>query len=98
MIGELIFTISLARAPLIVSVIALQGFFIVQFRASPDRSGALLAKLLALISAGGLVIAMLGWWIGPALFELLTARPVSIDGLALAMFVVSSALCSPQRH
>ena len=52
----------------------------------------MLARILALIAGGGAVLAVLAWWLGPPVFALLTARPVSIDGLALAMFVVSSAL------
>jgi cytochrome bd-type quinol oxidase subunit 2 len=54
-LGDLIFAVTLARAPLIVTVMALQSFLVVQFRNSPDSRRRRLIQISALVS--GLTVA-----------------------------------------
>lgn len=92
LLGELIFTLTLTRAPLIVTVMSLQSFFVVRFRDAPERSARLLVVLLAVVLAGGAILSALAWWLGPAVFALVSGGPTTIAGEYIAVLVVSSAL------
>lgn len=92
LVGELVFTLTLTRAPLVVTVMALQSYLIVQFRALQTGWPTLFAKVLGVIGIGGVALALAGWWLGPAVFELVSATPITVEGTFIAVMVASSAL------
>lgn len=92
LIGELIFTLTLTRAPLVVSVMALQSYFIVQFRQRVHHWAGFLLRVMGVLAAGGVVLALAGWWLGPPVFELVSGAPVTLEGGIIAVMVASSAL------
>jgi hypothetical protein len=90
-VGELLFTITIVRAPLIVAVMSLQGYFVVRFRDETGR-GRLFGVVAAFVVASGVVLALLAWWLGPALLAWATGTPTTLDGRLLGLLVLSSAL------
>ena len=71
---------------------SLQSYLVVQFRDAADRASRRLLLVLAGIAATGIVLAALGWLIGPAVFGwLFPGEPVP-DGWFVAALVISSAL------
>jgi len=98
LLGELIFTITLTRAPLIVTVMSLQSLLIVRFRDFPASAGRSLLVVISAIVASAAILAALGWWLGPFVLELVSGHPTRIDGALIAVIVVSSgviaALCA----
>jgi O-antigen/teichoic acid export membrane protein len=91
-VGELIFTITLTRAPLIVTVMSLQSLLLVRFRDGSSSWLQLFIRVQGLIAAGTFIIAVLGWWLGPVVFEIVSGRPTVVDGTLIAVLVVSSGL------
>ncbi|AWB88642.1 hypothetical protein [Homoserinimonas hongtaonis] len=91
-LGELLFTITLSRAPLIVTVMALQSYFLLQFRNNPTTWARTFLRTQGVIAVGTVVIAALAWWLGPSAFALVTGRASSIEGSFIAVLVVSSGL------
>lgn len=90
LLGLVILAVTLVRAPLIVTVMSLQSYLIVQLR--PEAGFARRVGILAgLIIAGGAVISVLGWWLGPALFLLLFGHQAAVAGWLIAVLVGSSA-------
>jgi hypothetical protein len=92
LIGELIFAITLTRAPLIVSVMSLQSYFVVRFRDSRDGWVRLFWRVLALIGCAAVVLAALGAWIGQPVIAWISGHPAPFGGGFVAILVVSSAL------
>ncbi|QEE60851.1 hypothetical protein FVA74_04105 [Salinibacterium sp. dk2585] len=92
LVGELVFTLTLTRAPLVVSVMALQGYLIVQFRERVQGWVAFLLRLMAALLLGGAILAAAGWWLGPAVFGLVSGAPVTLGGDVMAVMVASSIL------
>lgn len=92
LVGELIFTITLTRAPLIVTVMSLQSYFIVRFRDQPGTWWRTFLGAQGVVIVGAVVLATLGWWLGPAVFSWVSGAPVSLDGTIIAILVASSAL------
>lgn len=91
-LGLVILTVTLTRAPLIVTVMSLQSFLIVRFR---DRTGSLLRAVLALfgiVGAAAVVLAVLGSLVGPAVFGWLFPNDPRPQGGLIAVLVGSSAL------
>lgn len=108
-IGLFILTITLTRAPLIVIATSLQGYLIVVFRDAGSRFSALFLSLLGFVSVAGVVLAILGWALGPLVFHVLfPASPVPggpfISALALssalvcALFVSATAVLARGQH
>lgn len=91
-VGELIFTITLARAPLIITVMSLQSYFVVRFRDDATRWVRQLLRIEALILGATAVVALLGWGLGPWAFALVSGRQPVIDGALIAVLVASSGL------
>jgi hypothetical protein len=92
LVGELIFTITLTRAPLIVTVMSLQSYFVVRFRDSPARWWKTFLAVQSVIAGAAVVFAAAGWWLGPAVFTWVSGRPTALDGSLIAILVASSAL------
>ncbi|MDH6181715.1 O-antigen/teichoic acid export membrane protein [Microbacteriaceae bacterium SG_E_30_P1] len=92
LVGMIILAATLVRAPLIVVVQALQGYLLVQFRDAPERASRRLLLILAGLAGAGLVLAALGWLLGPLVFGwLFPGEPVPGAGF-IAVLVASSAL------
>lgn len=91
LLGELIFTVTLARAPLIITVMSLQSYFVVKFRES-DFASRLLWSVVGIILASALVLSVLAWWAGPAVFSWVSGTPTVLGGGFVAVLVVSSGL------
>jgi hypothetical protein len=92
LVAELIFTITLARAPVVVGVMSLQSYFLVRFR---DEAGGWWRSFLliqVLIAALGTVLGLLAWLLGPAVFAFVSSKEVTLDGAFMALLVISSAL------
>jgi hypothetical protein len=92
LVGELIFAITLTRAPLIVSVMALQSYFVVRFRDLGPAWFALFLRALGIVGALAVILAVLGWTAGRPVLEWVSGHPVPISGATIAILVASSAL------
>ena len=90
-LGVYIATITLTRAPLIVVALSLQSYLVVQFRDNAEHFWRQFLRLIGIVFAGGAVLAVAGWLLGPAVYHLLfpTGDP---DGPFFAILVGSSAL------
>jgi O-antigen/teichoic acid export membrane protein len=91
LLGQLIFAITLARAPLIVAVMSFQGVLIVRFRdgARPLRT---LGVLLGSVAAATAAAAVFAWFLGEPVFELVAGPDFGIDRGFLTVLVISSGL------
>jgi len=92
LMGTLILSITLTRAPLIIVAMSLQSYFVVAFRARANDFWRFFLLVQSLVFGGGAVLAILGWLIGPAVFGLLFQRQVALEGWYVAVLVVSSTL------
>lgn len=92
LVGQLIFTITLTRAPLIISVMSLQSYFVVRFRDRPTDWSSLFWRVLLIVLACAVVIAAFGWWIGVPVLEWVSGHSISLAGSSIAVLVLSSAL------
>ena len=92
LVGTLILSITLARAPLIIVAMSLQSYFIVTFRARARDFWRTFLRLQALVLGGGFALAILGWLLGPLVFSLLFRGQVALEGWYVAVLVISSAL------
>ena len=92
MLGELIFTITLTRAPLIVTAMSLQSFFVVRFRDHPDSWWRTFVSLEFVVVAISVLLGVLGLLLGPAAFEFVSGRPVTLSGELIAVLAFSSGL------
>lgn len=92
LVGTLILSITLVRAPLIIVAMSLQSYFIVTFRAQAHDFWPTFLRFQALVLGGGFVLASLGWLIGPAVFGLLFRGQVVLEGWLVAVLVISSTL------
>ena len=91
-VGLLVLAITLTRAPLIVTVMSLQSILVVRFR---DQETALLrqvATMVGVLAAVGVLLAILGWLLGPWVFSVLFPGETTPDGWLLAALVGSSVL------
>jgi hypothetical protein len=92
LLGDLIFAITLTRAPLVVTLMSLQSYLLVRFRDHPGRLARTLAALAGILVVGGGGLAALGWWLGPPVFALLKGHDFPLDGSFIALMVVSSIM------
>jgi hypothetical protein len=92
LLATLFLTIALTRAPLIVTIMALQGYLIVKFREAGAGFLALFTRFIAVILLGAVVLAGLGWWLGPPVYALLFPQNIVLDGGFFAILVGSSAI------
>lgn len=90
--GELIFTLTLTRAPLIIAVTALQSFLIIYFRNAGDAVLGKLIRLLSLVSGATVVLAFVAWFFGQPVFSFLGGQPSAITADVFTILVVSSGL------
>jgi hypothetical protein len=91
-VGDLILTITIIRAPLIVIALSMQSYLVVKFR---DRTSSTLGPVLKIISVITILTALvsiLGYRAGPDFLALLTGRPLLIDGNLFSLVLISSGL------
>ncbi|RXZ51012.1 hypothetical protein ESP57_04290 [Agromyces fucosus] len=90
--GLLVLAATLVRAPLIVVGMALQSYLVVLFRNRQDSFWKILMLLEGLVLVVGALLALLGWWLGPAVFGFLYPGEPEPSGALIATLVGSSAL------
>jgi len=90
-VGHLIFAITITRAPLIVTVMALQSLLVVRFRDRGLEVGRSLGVILCAVLGGGVLLAALAWLVGPPILNWLSGVSTGLDGMFMAVLVVSSA-------
>jgi hypothetical protein len=92
LVGLYVFCITLARAPLIVVAMSLQSYFLVTFRDAGSAFWHPFLRLQGVVFGGGIALAALAWWLGPAVFAFVYPDKQTPDGVFLAVLIVSSAL------
>ncbi|CAN5213852.1 hypothetical protein BH11ACT4_BH11ACT4_02180 [soil metagenome] len=90
-LAAVVLAINLARAPLVIVVLSLQSYFIVMFKRSL-RPGAVLFTLQVVVAVAAVVVAAIAGFWGPALLRLVFGDGYRLDGLVLAITVVSGGL------
>jgi hypothetical protein len=91
-LGLLILVITLARAPLIVTVMSLQSFLIVRFRDHATSIWRTFFAIQGYLVVVAVVLAALGWFVGPPAFALIFPHDPRPAGWLVAVLVGSSAL------
>jgi O-antigen/teichoic acid export membrane protein len=91
-VGLFILSITLTRAPLIVIAMSMQSYLVVTFRARTASFWRNFLRLQALVMGAGIVLAAVGWVIGPAVFGVLFPGEPRPEGWFIAVLVMSSAL------
>lgn len=91
-LASLFLAITLTRAPLIVSVTALQGYLLVRFRDHPLAFRRTFLQIISVIVGGAAVLSALAFWLAPAVFALLFPGEPGIGAGFFAVLVGSSAL------
>lgn len=91
-LGVVIFAITITRAPVIVSLMALQSFLIVRFRDAGQRFWRQVALICLMVAAIGIPVALAGWLWGPQVFVAVFGAGYQLDGWLIAVFVLSSVL------
>lgn len=90
--GAVLLALTVTRAPIVVPVIAFQSFLI----ATVFRSGAAgpqrLLRIVGLILAGGVFLALAGWFVGPWIVGLLSSGRYELTPFQAAVIVFSAAL------
>ncbi|MBG6058515.1 O-antigen/teichoic acid export membrane protein [Cryobacterium sp. MP_M3] len=92
LVGLVIAAATLTRAPLIVVGMALQSFLIVFFRSRAARFWRTLLMLEAAVVALGLVLAVTGYLLGPAVFTIAFPQEDAPANWLIATLILSSAL------
>ena len=91
-LGVIIFAITITRAPVIVSLMALQSFLIVRFRDAGSAFWRRLMSVCLLVLVVGAPVAVAGWLWGPQVFAAVFGDAYQVDGWLIAVFVLSSVL------
>jgi hypothetical protein len=92
LLGQMIFTITLARAPLIVTIMSLQGLLTVRFRNNAHSWARTFLLVQAIIIGGAVVFGIGGALFGQAIFSWFAGESIQLSGGFIAMLVGSSAL------
>ena len=90
-VGQVIFVLTLVRAPLVVSVMSLQSYLVVRFRDAASLGKVFLVAVSAIAAAT--VLLLLGALIvGQPIIDFVSGEVSVIPAQSLAIFVVSSGL------
>jgi len=89
-LSALIFALTITRAPLVVSTLALQSFLVVYFRDRPQAWVASLVKIGVIVCVGGSVFAVAAWLWGSQVIEIIVGASFALPGLTLGLLVLSS--------
>lgn len=94
-VAALMFSINLARAPIVIVVLSLQSYFVILFQRS--LSARLVIRLLGLLAGATVILSGLAWMLGPELLESFFGSDFVVSGPTLAAVVGSGgavgALC-----
>jgi O-antigen/teichoic acid export membrane protein len=91
-VGSLIFAVTITRAPLIVTVMALQSYLLVRFRDSGRSPGSAILRVVAVLLAAGIILAGLAWLIGWPILAWISGGYTPVSSGLLGLLVMSSAL------
>ena len=91
-LGALIFALTITRAPLVVSTLALQSYLLVHFRDAPATAIRRLLALCAGVAGGGLALALLAWWFGVEAIVLVAGEGFRLPSWQVAGLVASSIM------
>lgn len=91
-VGLLILAITLSRAPLVVTAMALQSYLVVHFRDLRTSARRSFLRIQGIVAAAAIVIGSGAWLIGPWIFAVLFPENPAPEGWLLAVLVVSSAI------
>jgi hypothetical protein len=91
-VGLYVLTLTLARAPLIVIAMSLQSLLLVRFRGRLLDLFGDVARILAILAAGGVVLALAGALVGPAIWGVLFPHELAPTPGFIVVMVISSAL------
>ncbi|UWF78178.1 hypothetical protein [Microbacterium neungamense] len=92
LLAAIILVITLTRAPLIIPLLALQGYLLVMFRDSVDRVGRRIMLWSAGVMAAAGVLATAAAWLGPGVMSWLFPEFTTLSGPVLAAIVFSAGL------
>lgn len=92
LLASLILGITLTRAPLVVPLLALQGYLIVSFRDDLGRVALRVLKWIALFLAVVIVLAGVAALLGPLIMDWLFPDFVRLSAIDLALIVLSAGL------
>jgi hypothetical protein len=92
LLATLFLTIALTRAPLIVTIMSLQGYLIVKFRDAGPAFLGLFFRFIGAILLGAVVLGALAWWLGPLVYAFLFPQNIVLDGAFFSILVGSSAI------
>lgn len=88
-LSALIFALTLTRAPLVVSTLALQSYLVVHFRNSATVARQI-ARYVGIVAIAAVVLAGAAWWLGEPVIVWLAGEVFRLPGWILALLVVSS--------
>jgi O-antigen/teichoic acid export membrane protein len=91
LLASSILVISLTRAPLVVPLVALQGYLLVQFRENRRHSSVVLLWIGALLVVVA-VLSGLAAWLGPVIMDMIYPRFEALTGTVFAAVVASAGL------
>jgi O-antigen/teichoic acid export membrane protein len=91
-LGVVLFTITLTRAPLIVIAMSMQSYLVIRFRDHSESSSSLLVRALLVLAGSGIVLGLVGWIAGPWAYSIVAGSEFPLDGQFIAALVASSAL------
>lgn len=90
--GAILLALTVTRAPIVVPVIAFQSFLIATVFRAGGASAARLLRVVAVIIAGGVLLAVVGWFAGPWVVGLLSSGRYALSPAGAAVIVFSAAL------
>lgn len=89
-LSAVVFALTLTRAPLVVSTIALQSYLIVHFRDAGPNIARSLLTIMGAVAGVGIVGALLAWWFGADLIVWIAGDLFRVDPGFVGLLVVSS--------
>lgn len=92
LLASTILALTLTRAPLVVPLLALQGYLVVSFRDNPNDVAARVLRWAALVMGAVIVLAGIAALVGPSLMQWLYAGFLTLPPVDLALIVVSAGL------
>ena len=90
-IGAVIFNVTVTRAPLVIPVLAFQGWLVVHFRDRSDWAAGV-TRLLSAIGAAGLLLSVLAWLFVPPVLAAMFGAGYALDPWLTAGIVATSTL------
>ncbi|MGV8896772.1 MAG: hypothetical protein ACOH10_05085 [Rhodoglobus sp.] len=89
-LSAVIFALTLTRAPLVISTIAMQSYLVVHFRDAGRSIVRSLLSIMGVVGAVGVLGALLAWWIGSDLIVWIAGDVFRVDPGFVGLLVASS--------